>query len=465
VRTDPGDNRLAAAFSVTLCRAITRNNFSNASGMHGLAICVVFFLLCCGGTRTQYVPQNQRPEPTRIAAGNPAADDELARSARRIVREIAELRGWDPTLQVPLETAGISRMMAAIRADEESQIAPAARQAEIEFLESFGLVPERFDFERDVTLRFSQDLLGLYCFTWRRILLAANRQYAAVESSMRHELVHAFQDKYYGIAARVRWRENQGDRIAAIHSLAEGEAVCVARQLEDPRHRGCLDTNADEMESLIWGNSLDSVPPTIRYALLSPYADGMRFVQHLLRHGGWQAVDSAWRGTLDSTRELLHPGQSSSTTILAIEAPGAAEYQGPCHAEYLDILGEQGLASALFDPLNPGNAAKLAATLIGDRAGVWRCGNVSAVAWRMRFALPEHANRVAGVFLASLWHEVSEPTESSRCRQSRNGAANLVVLGRDIAIASAQRGVGKSSQDSAISCQGTEKWAGRLAGL
>jgi hypothetical protein len=356
-------------------------------------------------------------------------------------------------------------MIAAIRADEESQITPSARQAQVEFLESFGYIPEQFNLERDVTQRFSQDLLGLYCFTWRRILLTANRNYAAIESSMRHELVHAFQDKYYNIAERVRFRDDQGDRIAAIHSLAEGEAICVARQLEDPRHQGCLAANANESENLILGKSLDSIPPAIRYALLSPYIDGTRFVQRLLRQGGWQAVDAAWRGNLSSTRELLHPGDSSAVTILPLEAPVAAMSGASCRVEYLDILGEQGLASVLFDPIQPGIAAQLSTSLIGDRAGVWRCGDNYAVAWRMRFARPDQANRVAKIIEASLSRQLSARSTSYTCRQTRNGAISLMVKGRDIAITGSHNCIGKISQVPPIDCEGTDVWAKRLIGL
>jgi len=390
---------------------------------------------------------------------------ELSQRATRIVREIAELRGWDPSLDVALETAGNSRLAAAILADEESQIDPTARQAGIEFLVSFGLVPEKFDFERDVTQRFSRDLQGLYSFTWRRILLAASRDYTTVESTLRHELVHAFQDKYYNIGDKVRWREDQGDRIAAIHSLAEGEAICVVRQLEDPRHRGCLDTSSEDFEYWTLGKGLESLPPAIRYALLSPYVDGTRFVQHLLRQGGWQAVEYAWRGNLNSTRELLHPGLSSSATMLAIEAPSTVAALVSCHLEYLDVLGEQGLSSVLFDHLDPGTGTQLAAGLISDRAGVWRCGGSYAVAWRMQLNLPKHASRVASVIAASLTPPLWPLAKSPTCGQTRNGVTSLVVSGRDIAITSVHKCIGENSWNATVSCQDALNWTKRLIGL
>ena len=427
--------------------------------------CLLICLLCCCGTRTQPVPQSQRPGPSRVTAGKPRENGELSQRATRKVREIAELRGWDPSLDVTLETAGNSRLEAAILADEESQIDPAARQAEIELLVSFGFVPENFDFERDVTQRFSRDLQGLYSFTWRRILLAASRDYKTVESTLRHELVHAFQDKYYNVGAKVRWREDQGDRIAAIHSLAEGEAICVARQLEDPLHRGCLDTSSDDFEYRTLGEGLQSLPPAIRYALLCPYVDGTRSVQHLLRQGGWQAVDYAWRGNLNSTRELLHPGQSSLATMLAIEAPSTATALASCHLEYLDVLGEQGLSSMLFDHVDPGIATQLAASLISDRAGVWRCGGSYAVAWRMQLTLPKHASRVASVISASLTPPLSPLPKSPTCGQNRNGVTSLLVLGRDIAITSVHQCIGENSQNPTVSCEEAENWAKRLIGL
>ncbi len=290
----------------------------------------MYFLFCACGTRTQVVPQSQSPGAPQVVADNTSQLDELSRRAGRIAHEIAELRGWDTHLEVALEIADDKRLIAAMLADEQSQTSPSVQQAETEFLRSFGWVPANFDFERDVTKYFSQDLLGLYCFTWHRILLTAGRNFAAVESTLRHEMVHAFQDKHYRVGDRVRWHYDQGDRIAAIHALAEGEAICLSRQLEDPRHRGCLDFVADDFESQLLGQNLDTLPPVIRYALMSPYIDGVRYVQQLLRRGGWRDVELAWQGKLRATRDLLHPSESSADPAIAVEVPAAITNFGSC---------------------------------------------------------------------------------------------------------------------------------------
>lgn len=421
------------------------------------------FVFCGCGTRTHSTPQNLSPRSVPQIVAEPSAQfDELSRRAGQIAGEIAKLRGWDPHLAVKLEMAGNDRIIAAMLADERSQTSPAVQHAEAEFLSAFGWVPVNFDFERDVTKYFSQDLLGLYCFSWRRILLTEGRDRAAIESTLRHELVHAFQDEHFRIGDRVRWHSDQGDRIAAVHSLAEGEAICLSRQLEDPQRRDCTNVIIDDFEHPLHGLNLDAVPAVIRYALMSPYVDGVRYVQQLLRRGGWHAVELAWLGKLRATRDLLHPDEASVEPTVAVEIPAPMTDFGSCRAEYVDVLGAQGLASVLFGRMSP-DAVKLAvSSLAADRAVVWRCVNACASAWHVRLARPGFARPIANAIWASIGEAPAASTTTRSCKQTDQGAASLVVLGRDIAITSVHGCHGVVSQPSAVSCQISLSWADRL---
>jgi hypothetical protein len=151
-----------------------------------------------------------------------------------MVRLIAELRGWDPRLSVRVEVVDQNRIVRSMLADVHAQIAPDVFRAQQDFLAAFGWSPPNFDFERDVLGRFAQEVSGVYCVTSQRVLLARNIDEQSARRTLRHELVHAFQDSRYDLSARTRWATDRGDYVAAIHALAEGEATCIELQLDDP---------------------------------------------------------------------------------------------------------------------------------------------------------------------------------------------------------------------------------------
>ncbi len=420
----------------------------------------VFVLVCSCGTESSLGPQIQELPRTQAITRRPAPSDEIAARANQIARDIAALRGWDATLDVSIEWADNERMTAAVVSDEDSQIAPTARQAQADFLKAFGWIPGDFDFERDVAKRFSLDLSGLYCFTWRRILLRVHGDQAAVDSTLRHELVHAFQDKYFHISAQVRWQSDQGDRIAAMHALAEGEATCIARQLEDPRHRGCFEAFDDDPDNRLLQRDAQAVPAVIRYALLSPYIDGTRFVRRLLRLGGWPAVDRAWSGSLNATRDLVR--ETAPERERPIDIPESVFKGGECRLEYLDVWGEQGLAGVLFRSLNSTDASRWATNLSADRAAYWRCADRCAAAWRVRLASNIAAASFANVVGIVPQAEWRSPTPSQMCRLTSTGALSLMTVGRDIAITSVHGCNGMVSPRGAISCETANDLADRL---
>ena len=419
----------------------------------------VFVLVWGCGTESRLSPKVQA-HPRASAILPRAPGDDIAARANQIARDIAALRGWDATLDIPIEWVDDRRLAAAILADEDSQITPAVRETQFEFLKAFGWVPAEFDFERDVAARFSHDLLGLYCFTWRHVLLRTRSERSAVDSTLRHELVHAFQDKYFHIGEKVRWQEGQGDRIAALHALAEGEATCIARQLQDPWHRGCLATDDEDLEYRLLEGDGAALPAVIRYALLSPYSDGTRYVRRLLRLGGWPEVDRAWRGNLTATRDLVR--ELPVGRERPIDIPEAILPRRECVLKYLDVLGAQGLASVLFESLSPADASRWASDLSADRAAYWRCNGACVAAWHVRFASNVATDLIADAIASASGFNQPAGIGAPWCRTTSMGAVSLVAIGRDIAITSVHRCDGEISRSAAISCETANSLADRL---
>jgi hypothetical protein len=279
---------------------------------------------------------------------------------------------------------------------------------------------------------------------------------------LRHELVHAFQDKQYQIGDRVRWHNDQGDRIAAIHALAEGEAICLSRQLEDPKQQGCLDFDSADYEEQILTLDLDSLPPIVKYSLVSPYIDGPRYVQRLLKSGGWPEVELAWQGKLKDTHVLLHPEESATERAAVVEVPSAPQSFSNCQARYVDVLGEQGLRSVLWQDMGRVAAQSLASKVTQDRGAVWHCGNVCAVALHLRAKAVESVPAIADALWASMGSEIRDPTPFKRCRKWQFGVVGLQVLHRDIAITSMRLCNASVSQSPTISCETANTWTGQI---
>jgi len=375
----------------------------------------------------------------------------------RIARDIAALRGWDEDLRITYELAESSRIRAAVLADLHEQITPAELQTQTAFLEAFNWVPARFDIEDALLRNFAGDIVGLYSVTWKRILLSTAHSALPLDSVLRHELVHAFQDRLFQIGKRVRWAPNLGAGIAAIHALAEGEAVCVARELED--HHGCFSAVGNAYEDHLYEFGLERLPPVIRYSLMAPYVDGIQFVQRLLKRGGWASVDQAWQSQLKSTR-----GQERDNPerLPAVGVPPAVVSADNWRVSYVDELGEQGLASVLFAQVTPSEARRLAGGLTSDRAVYWQRENSCAAAWHLRFRRNDIAGGVAVVLGRSVG--IADAAEGGRttCSQSDAGRLSISRRLRDIVITSVHNCDGKHFEFATPNCGLLTEWAGRI---
>ncbi len=425
---------------------------------------VVLALICSCGTRTQSDPYPQSVPPIHADSPSRARTEALAVRARQIADEIAKLRGWDSELEFSLEFVDQHGMVTAILADEAVQMSPSVRDTQLDFLKAFGWVPSDFDFDMDGVDRFSRDLLGLYSFARRRILLRASRNREAVESSLRHELVHAFQDKYYRIGDKVHWQKDQGDRIAAIHALAEGEAICLARQLEHPQSGACLGPNGDDLERRLLESGSTTLPRVLQYALHVPYVDGVRYVTRLLQLGGWPAVERAWRGNLNATRDLVHEEETSTASPPKLEFPGAIAGLDECQARYMDILGEQGLASVLFGYVPFSVARQVASRLTADRVVYWSCVQACAAVWWIRL---RGSNDAFDLARAIGFAPSQAPPRSTavECHMLSSGAVSVVIVAHDILIMSVHRCNTGISRTASISCQTSQDILGRLTSL
>lgn len=132
-----------------------------------------------------------------------------------------------------------------------------------------------------------------------------------------HELTHALQDQHFKLGQKEIALMRDTDANLAYHAVLEGEAVLV--MVAHLLARSGLDFNEvvkdDSMLGLITSAAqaeqmIDpSTPKYFAEMLKFPYLDGLTFVVHAYRRGGWKELDRIHADPPRTTREILHPDQ------------------------------------------------------------------------------------------------------------------------------------------------------------
>ena len=175
-----------------------------------------------------------------------------------------------------------------------------------------------------------------------------------------HEMVHALQDQQFGLEKLHDSAEEDDDALAKT-ALIEGDATYTMIEVlkkDQPKVVGMLDAPIAKAKD-------------IRKAFL--YVGGARYVKALKEHGGWDAVNRAYRFPPESTADVLHP-----EGVAAIDL-GSGE-----------VVGELGWIMLLAQvPDTAGLATAAASGWRGDRIVDYG----GARAWQIAFADREQARR------------------------------------------------------------------------
>lgn len=137
------------------------------------------------------------------------------------------------------------------------------------------------------------------------------------EMVMVHELTHALQDQHFKLGQKEIALMRDTDANLAYHAVLEGEAVLVMvahllaksgldfnEVVKDDSMLGLI-TSAAQAEQMID----PSTPKYFAEMLKFPYLDGLTFVVHAYRRGGWKELDRIHADPPRTTREILHPDQ------------------------------------------------------------------------------------------------------------------------------------------------------------
>ncbi|MCC6217804.1 MAG: hypothetical protein IT376_23295 [Polyangiaceae bacterium] len=330
------------------------------------------------------------PAPERSPADRASAAVEAA------LGRLAGLRGLAAREPVRVRAVTRAELLAIVQRAVREDVPADVVRAQQELLVALGVVPSDFDLVRALLELLGSELAGLYEPKERTMYLADDLSERDAHATLSHELVHALQDQHFGLGDRVRYRAGEGDRIAAVHALAEGDATSA--MIDDSLGRPATELPDETLRlqvggALELGGASERVPRILRRSLLAPYIEGTIFVHWARRTGGWAAVDAAWSRPPESTEQLLHPARYLAKDA-PVPVPAPPPPAGMVALGAADVMGELSLRLVL-DEWMPARAASDAAEgWAGDTTVTFTQGARVAVAWRIRMETPRDAQEL-----------------------------------------------------------------------
>lgn len=461
---------------------------------------LMFGLAACGGRdgSSAAAPPPSPSPPAEVSRETETEQAPADREAQALVdaalARISALRGLAPRGPVDARHLSAAELVREVEGSLERHVPPRAIQGTTEMLFGLGTVSPSFDYRASITTLMGTDLAGLYDPDHKRMFLRADLDETALEATLLHELVHALQDQHYGLDRVLKWREDATDELSALSALAEGDATsAMLDAMLEETGRVAYELPADLIETqmrLMTGSAHDHavVPGILKRSLISPYVDGLRFVNEVRQERGWRGVDEVWQRPPATTEQLLHLDKyraNEGAEVVAVPPePPIAPAQGSWEVLLHDVWGEQSLR-LLFEEWVPTRTAALSATgWAGDRIALFSVGEHRALAWHIVADDEEAAQRMHIAFLRGVFGEgwsadprpaadVSEETAQGHlaagelCRERPLAGPFLAERrGRSLAVVAGlyRRPASGEAPHAAGNCAQARQWAASVLG-
>jgi len=294
-------------------------------------VCVVA-TLCCMPTTTVVA------EPSMCAV------------TERALRDASKLRGLSPQSPVPCvvhSRADIERFLRKTIAEKFPKETLAMEEL---WYRAVGIVPDDYPYEREIVQAYVQQIGGYYD-PERKEFVMLDTMAAQLQIPVAvHELTHALQDQKFGLTHFLDPKERESDELMARAALVEGDATAIMQEFMSGRSVKV----AKDISEVSVPESTVKVPETLERILLFPYLDGLTFVRHVQRLGGFSAINAAFSNPPRSSREVLHPEQYINRSFVPRELP-RDEVERPnekVSLVYADTVGEFAVSALLGTALS-----------------------------------------------------------------------------------------------------------------
>jgi len=167
-----------------------------------------------------------------------------------------------------------------------------------------------------------------------------------------HELRHAIQDQHFHLAALLGELSDFDDRKLAALAAVEGDATLVMiRQLSfDPELIGeaFSPENILSFSAMAGAQTLAAAPDIVKYQLLMPYLEGLKFSQAIFKEKKWKGLNQVLKRKPLSSEQILHPqkylaGEKPQTVFTGFRpSRGELVYSGVIGEYFLNVLLKNG---------------------------------------------------------------------------------------------------------------------------
>ncbi|MBN2346170.1 MAG: hypothetical protein JXO51_07240 [Candidatus Aminicenantes bacterium] len=295
---------------------------------------------------------------------------------------------------VPVRYLDRARLSEYIERLFESDYPDELARKEEELLFWMGFTPEMIDLKPLRRRIILENVGGLYNEKTEELLaLEEFRNIDMINApALAHELRHAIQDQHFNLEQLLGDLSDFDDRKLAALAAVEGDAtlVMILQIGFDPELVGDA-LNADSILSfsaLTGASTLASAPAILKYQLLMPYLEGMRFSQAIVAKRKWKGLNRVLGRKPLSSEQVLHPEK-----YLAGEKPLAVFTRfRPRRGElaHSGVIGEYYLNVLLMQGPEPADAAS---GWGGDLFSLYRDGDSRLLLWESHWDTIEDGSR------------------------------------------------------------------------
>jgi hypothetical protein len=321
------------------------------------------------------------PEPNLESGSDVPAEGPTPSLISQVMRQVAQLRGFDYAHQVAAEP--VTQQEIARDIVEYADIAYPKDQYERRSVawDAIGVIPDGTSLRDAYESYGSTQVVGYYDTITGELKFVGTQSPSPLERiTLAHELTHAIDDQRFGLERLdVLGAECRDEESAASIALVEGNATFFMLRWAQTF------LTAEEqvqvgIEAAAQDVSTEGIPPFVVRLQAFPYDQGLRFVSSLDALGGLDAVDEAFRRLPASTEQIIHPERYPNDAPTPVDVSDLSDELGSGWRD-LDVMsiGEEWIQIALGLRLDAAEANAAAAGWDGGTYRAWSDGEDAAV--------------------------------------------------------------------------------------
>ncbi len=323
-----------------------------------------------------------------------AAQAAIAADLDELKRSVVAIGRLGFTQDVPVRYLDRGQLQSYIERLFESDYPDELAGREEDFLNLMGFTEGRIALKPLRKKIILENVGGMYNEKTKELL--AVEEFRKVDMingpALAHELRHAVQDQHFHLARLLGDLSDYDDRKLAALAAVEGDATLVmVHQLGfDPELVGDAFSpeNVLSFSALAGATTLAAAPDIVKYQLLMPYLDGMRFSQAIVKRKKWKGLNQVLARKPLSSEQILHPqkylaGEAPQAVFTAYRpARGERVHSGVVGEYYLNVLLKNGPDIADF-----------ASGWGGDLFSIYRDGDARLLLWEAQWDTPQDCAR------------------------------------------------------------------------